>query len=229
MKKIVKMVLSVFIVLSLVLISLGYIEYKSVLADMSLEDKIAQIQEKENYVEIEDVSEYFLQATVTTEDQRFYQHHGIDYYAYGRIAYVLITTGELSGGGSTISQQLAKNLYFGFEPSLIRKVAELFMTHDIETKYDKDEILELYINIINYGDNHMGVYEASDGYFRKHPKDLNFNEATLIVGIPQSPANYQLSNHAENAYKRQRSVIQTLIDTETFTQEEVEKLMESSD
>ena len=224
MKKLLKVLLSMIIVVLLTITTLGYIEYRSALAEISLEDKITQIQSKESYVQIEDVSEYLLKATVTTEDQRFYEHNGIDWIAYGRIGLMLIKTGELTGGGSTITQQLAKNLYFGFEPSLIRKVAEIFMMMDIEKNYDKDEILEIYINIINYGDNYMGIYQASKGYFYKHPADLTFNESTLVAGIPQSPSNYQLSNNSENAYKRQKWVIQTLIDTNTFTQEEVDKL-----
>ena len=211
----------------MVLATLGFIEYKSALSEISLEDKIAQIQSKDDYVHLEDVSDYVLKATVSTEDQRFYSHAGVDFIAYGRIAYVLLTTGRISGGGSTISQQLAKNLYFGYEPSLIRKAAEFFMVYDIEHQYDKDTILEIYINIINYGDNHMGINQAAQGYFGKKPKDLTFNEATLVVGIPQSPSNYQLSNHAENAYKRQQAVIQTLIDTGTFTEEEIKELMGS--
>lgn len=224
MKKLLKVLLSMILVVFLTITTLGYIEYRSALAEISLEDKITQIQSKEDYVQIEDVSDYLLKATVTTEDQRFYEHNGIDWIAYGRIGLMLIKTGELTGGGSTITQQLAKNLYFGFEPSLIRKVAEIFMMMDIEKNYDKDEILEIYINIINYGDNYMGIYQASKGYFYKHPADLNFNEATLVAGIPQSPSNYQLSNNSEKAYKRQEWVLQTLIDTNTFTQEEVDKL-----
>ena len=228
MKKLLKVLLSMILVVLLTITTLGYIEYRSALAEISLEDKITQIQSKEDYVQIEDVSDYLLKATVTTEDQRFYEHNGIDWIAYGRIGLMLIKTGELTGGGSTITQQLAKNLYFGFEPSLIRKVAEIFMMMDIEKNYDKDEILEIYINIINYGDNYMGIYQASKGYFYKHPADLNFNEATLVAGIPQSPSNYQLSNNSENAYKRQQWVIQTLIDTHTFTKEEVDQLMNSN-
>ena len=225
MKKLFRFILAIILVILLCITTLGYIEYKTVLIDNPLDSKISEIQSKTNYVQIEDVSEYLLKATVSTEDQRFYSHNGIDFIAYGRILYTIITTGELNSGGSTITQQLAKNMYFGFEPSLIRKIAELFMTNDIENNYSKDEILELYINIINYGDNHMGIYEASTGYFNCHPKYLSFNEATLVAGIPQSPSNYQLSNHSDMAYRRQKVVLQTLIDTGVYTQEEIDELM----
>ncbi|MGN1344330.1 MAG: transglycosylase domain-containing protein [Traorella sp.] len=225
MKKLFKGICAIVFVVVLVFTSLGYLEYRYALSDSSLEDKVSEIQSKDDYVVIEDISEYLLQATVSMEDQRFYKHDGIDFIAYGRIIYVFVTSGQISGGGSTITQQLAKNMYFGYEPSLIRKIAELFMSHDLEKKYSKDEILEIYVNIINYGDNHMGIYQASQGYFHKEPKKLSFNEATLLAGIPQSPSYYQLSNHADNAYKRQKAVINMLIETNIYTQEEVDKLM----
>ena len=169
-----------------------------------------------HYIEIEEISQYLKDATVSTEDKRFYEHDGIDPIAYGRILYVLVTSGQLSGGGSTITQQLAKNMYFTFQPSIIRKFAELFMTVRIESTIEKDEILELYLNIINYGDNNMGIYDASMNYFNKLPSELNFDEATLLAGIPQSPANYQLSNHEEEARIRQKAVINTLIENEYY-------------
>lgn len=225
MKKVLKWTVSILLSVFLIFTLLGFMEYRSVLAEMPLENKVTQVQSKSNYVKIDDISDYLLKATIATEDQRFYSHHGVDFIAYGRILYVLITSGKINSGGSTISQQLAKNLYFGYEPSIIRKFAEFFMVHDIETRYEKDEILELYINYINYGDNHMGIYQASQGYFHKEPKDLSFNEATLLAGIPQSPANYQLSNHADMAYKRQQVVIRALIDNHIYTQEEIEELL----
>lgn len=225
MKKILKSFLILFIIVLTTLTTLGYINYKEAVGKISVEDKVAQIRSQSDYVSIDQVSDYLLEATVSVEDKRFYDHGGVDIIAYGRIAYVLITTGELSGGGSTITQQLAKNMYFGFHPSLIRKFSEFFVTFELENKYSKDELLELYINIINYGDNHMGIQQASVGYFDKQPLDLTFNEATLVAGIPQSPANYQLSDHKENALKRQEDVIQTLIDHDIYDEETILELM----
>lgn len=225
MKKILKGCLTVLLLTFITLTSLGYLEYRKAVREKPLEEKISEIQSQPHYVAIENISDYLKTATVATEDQRFYKHHGVDVVAYGRILYVLVTTGQINSGGSTISQQLAKNLYFGFEPSLIRKFAEFFVVHDLESQYEKDEILELYVNIINYGDQHMGIYEATHGYFDKDPKDLSLDEATLVAGIPQSPANYQLSNHSAEARKRQKVVLQALIDTGSFTQEEIEQLL----
>ena len=226
MKKILKILfLMVFSVL-MVLVTCGYLEYRQVLKQMPLEMKIAEIQKDEHYIEIEEISQYLKDATVSTEDKRFYEHDGIDPIAYGRILYVLVTSGQLSGGGSTITQQLAKNMYFTFQPSIIRKFAELFMTVRIESTIEKDEILELYLNIINYGDNNMGIYDASMNYFNKLPSKLNFDEATLLAGIPQSPANYQLSNHEEEARIRQKAVINTLIENEYYEPAIMNQLLE---
>lgn len=210
----------------MVLVTCGYLEYRQVLKQMPLEMKIAEIQKDEHYIEIEEISQYLKDATVSTEDKRFYEHDGIDPIAYGRILYVLVTSGQLSGGGSTITQQLAKNMYFTFQPSIIRKFAELFMTVRIESTIEKDEILELYLNIINYGDNNMGIYDASMNYFNKLPSELNFDEATLLAGIPQSPANYQLSNHEEEARIRQKAVINTLIENEYYEPAIMNQLLE---
>lgn len=210
----------------MVLVTCGYLEYRQVLKQMPLEMKIAEIQKDEHYIGIEEISQYLKDATVSTEDKRFYEHDGIDPIAYGRILYVLVTSGQLSGGGSTITQQLAKNMYFTFQPSIIRKFAELFMTVRIESTIEKDEILELYLNIINYGDNNMGIYDASMNYFNKLPSELNFDEATLLAGIPQSPANYQLSNHEEEARIRQKAVINTLIENEYYEPAIMNQLLE---
>lgn len=210
----------------MVLVTCGYLEYRQVLKQMPLEMKIAEIQKDEHYIEIEEISQYLKDATVSTEDKRFYEHDGIDPIAYGRILYVLVTSGQLSGGGSTITQQLAKNMYFTFQPSIIRKFAELFMTVRIESTIEKDEILELYLNIINYGDNNMGIYDASMNYFNKLPDELSFDEATLLAGIPQSPANYQLSNHEEEARIRQKAVINTLIENEYYEPAIMNQLLE---
>lgn len=226
MKKIIKSFFVFVFIGILGLTTLGYLDYKEAIDEISIADKVEEIRANPDYVKIDDVSEYLLEATVSVEDQRFYQHGGVDFIAYGRIAYVLLTTGELSGGGSTITQQLAKNMYFGFHPSLIRKVSELFVTIQLEHQYSKEELLELYINIINYGDNHMGIQQASVGYFEKQPSELTFYEATLVAGIPQSPSNYQLSNHQDAALKRQQAVIQTLIDHGFYDEVTAQQLLQ---
>lgn len=225
MKKIIKSLGLFLMACFMVLLMLGFIEYRSVIRDIPIKDKVASIMEKDNYVKIDDISDYLKTATISTEDKRFYRHQGVDLIAYGRILYVLVTTGQISGGGSTITQQLAKNMYFSFQPSIIRKVAEFFVTKDLERLYDKDTLLELYLNIINYGDNNIGIADASMNYFGVAPADLSFDQATLLAGIPQSPANYQLSNHEDQARIRQQAVLATIEENQYYTDEVLADLM----
>lgn len=225
MKKLIKAFALTIMACFMVLLVLGFIEYRSVIREMPIQDKVASIMQKDDYVPIDEISDYLKVATISTEDKRFYKHQGVDLIAYGRILYVLITSGQISGGGSTITQQLAKNMYFSFQPSIIRKVAEFFVTKDLERLYDKDTLLELYLNIINYGDNNIGIASASMNYFHVEPADLSFDQATLLAGIPQSPANYQLSNHEDQARLRQQAVLATIEDNGYYDDDELARLL----
>ena len=139
----------------------------------------------------------------------------------------LLGIGEPSGG-STISQQLCKNLYSLFyDQSLTRKITEAFLTYELEGICTKDEILELYVNVINYGDGYAGIREASIGYFGKEPSQLTLDEASLLAGIPQSPANFQLSDHMENARAKQEVVLEAMVREEKITQEEMDGIIGS--
>lgn len=209
----------------LILTTLGYIQYKYAINEISIDDKIAVIQADEHYVELEDVSQYLKDATVAIEDRRFYEHHGVDFIAWLRIIKDLIFTQQINSGGSTITQQLAKNLYFGYEPSLIRKFSELFAAHDLENKYDKDTILELYINIINYGDNNFGIYDAAMNSYHIAPADLDLNQASILAGIPQSPAYLQLSNQSINTIYKQKAVLAAMVKEEMITQAEMDEIL----
>lgn len=199
----------------------GYCQYREAIKKSPLITSVEAIRAQENYVCYEEISPYLLQATIAIEDHRFYQHGGFDVLATGR-AFFGTVFGFGRSGGSTITQQLAKNLYFDYEPSLVRKVSELFVSHDLESNYTKEEILTLYVNIINYGDNHIGIQEAAQGYFHMKPKDLSLAQAALLAGLPQSPANYQLSNHYEQAKKRQKQVLQTMVKRKMITEQEME-------
>lgn len=228
MKLIKKLLLAIllcaFIFVSIVSLC-GYSQYKQAINRMPLETKIEAIKKQDNYVCYEELSPYLLQATVAIEDHRFYDHNGFDVLATGR-AFLATLLGYGRSGGSTITQQLAKNLYFGYEPSLTRKVSELFVAHDIEASYSKEEILTIYMNIINYGDNHIGIKEAAQGYFHMDAKDLDLAQASLLAGLPQSPANYQLSDHYEQAKKRQKQVLQAMQKQHMISEQEMKDAFE---
>lgn len=188
--KLIIWILIVFILASSACVGLGYLKYKNAIDKLSLTDAVEEIRNKENYVELNTMSSDYKNAVVAVEDHRFYSHSGIDLISIIRSTYVNISRKSLDYGASTITQQLARNIYFSQEKSPIRKVAEIFVAFDLEKNYSKDEILELYLNIIYFGNGYYGIYDASYGYFNKAPKYLTFYEATYLAGLPNAPSIY---------------------------------------
>lgn len=198
----------------------GYDKYREVLEKKSLETVIAELKEKENYTKYEEVPEIYFRALVAVEDRRFYKHNGFDIIGTGRAIYNDIKAKKLLEGGSTISQQLAKNLYFPQDDTLERKIAEVFMALKIEREYTKEEILEFYVNGIYYGSGYYSVYDASQGYFGKEPKDMTDYECTLLVGIPNAPSVYSLNVRPDLAKERQEKVVECMVEVEYITEDE---------
>jgi monofunctional glycosyltransferase len=210
----------VLIRLSLVIIALyvlvigvlGYLKYQEAIAEIPLREKVTLIKETEDYIPLADISPIFTDAIISIEDHRFYKHGAFDPISLTRAIFINLKEKELKQGGSTITQQVAKNLYFSRNQTFIRKVAELFVAFDLERIYGKDEILELYVNIIYYGDGNYGIKKASENFFGKSPSNLSYDEATLLAGLPQAPSVYALSKNSERAKQRQQEVIEALKD-----------------
>lgn len=224
-KKILLILSILLLVAGGVFIAAGYFNYRSAIREISLDDKVENMRSDPDYITIEDISDDLLKATVSIEDHRFYSHNGVDHQSLARAFVNNICAREIVEGGSTITQQLAKNLYFNYQPSYIRKVSEIFVAYDLEHKFSKDEILELYVNVINYGDGHMGIQEASKGYFNKLPKELNLDEASLLAGLPQSPMSFQLSNHEDDARERQKAVLSAMLRDGEVSQSVMESII----
>ena len=146
--------------------------------------------------------------------------------AIGRAAWNNLTSWSLREGGSTITQQLAKNLYFTQEKSFIRKIAEMFMAFRLENAYTKDEILELYVNSIYFGDGYYCIYDASQGYFGKAPIDMTDYECTLLAGIPNAPSIYSLTANPELAEQRQEYVVQKMIQYGYISESEAQTILQ---
>ena len=212
--------LLIIVILLTLFIGLGFVNYVKATNDVSIQEKVKEIKSRDSYVSYDEINENLLKATVAIEDRRFYEHHGVEYRSMARALYQNVVAREIRGGGSTITQQLAKNMYYTYQPSYLRKVSEIFTAYDLEKVLSKKEILELYVNVINYGDNHIGIWEASEGYFHKKPKDLTLDEATLLAGLPQSPANYQLSNHEDVARRRQIQVLNAMVRVSMINEDE---------
>ena len=143
-------------------------------------------------------------------------HSGIDGIALAR------AVGRLGrdGGGSTITQQLAKNMFFSFEKKYARKVAELLVAVQLEDKLSKEEILELYSNIIYFGNGYYGITEASNGYFEVGSKELNKEQAIVLAGIPKSPNVYNPNNSNDKTFGRAESVVESMLNSGYLTKDE---------
>lgn len=224
-KRILLLFLAALLTLGILFVGVGYVNYKKAVSDMPIQEKVEKIRSQPHYVKIDEISPTLLEATVSIEDHRFYQHNGVDYRSLARALVNNIFASGIVGGGSTITQQLAKNLYFDYQPSYIRKMSEIFLAYDLEAELSKKEILELYVNVINYGDNHMGIYEASVGYFGKTPNQLSLDEASLLAGLPQSPSNYQLSNHEAAARNRQKMVLSAMVREKHISQQDMDRII----
>lgn len=198
----------------------GYGLYKNAVQEESLEETVAEIRRQENFTSLEEMPETYVQAVVSVEDHRFYDHFGLDLIAIGRAVVNDIKAGRYVEGGSTITQQLAKNLYFSQEKTMSRKAAEVFLALEIEQKYTKDEILELYVNSIYFGDGYYSVGEASEGYFGKPASEMNDYECTLLAGVPNAPSKYAPSKNLALAEKRQQKVISRMEAYGYITEEE---------
>ena len=163
------------------------------------------------WVDIENVSPYFLDAIISTEDKYFYKHMGFDYLRIAKSLYTNFKNGYISQGGSTISQQYVKNMYLDFDKTWERKIQEAFLTLKLETHYSKDDILQGYINTINFGQGCYGISDASKYYFNKKPSELSLEEAIILAGIPKSPNNYNPVSSYEKAIKRGKIVAECML------------------
>ena len=209
-KRLCSFLVLVIIILIGVLFVKGYIDYREALNEKSVEKMAAEIESIDNYTTIDELPKTYIDAVLAVEDKRFYSHPGFDPIATCRALVNDIRAGSYVEGGSTITQQLAKNQYFTQDKKIIRKVAELFMAFKIESVLDKDKIFELYVNSIFFGNGYYCVADASWGYFGKPPSEMDFDECTLLAGIPNAPTNYNPVASPELARERQAQVIEKM-------------------
>lgn len=168
----------------------GWIMYRQCIVDAPVQTVVEEIQNRENYITLDEVSSEYVEALLKSEDKVFYHHHGFNPISTLRALVTNIAEGYYAEGGSTITQQLAKNLYFDFDKKIERKVAELFMAWEIEEALEKDEILEVYLNVIYYGENCYGIEEAAQHYYSVSAMDLNEEQIEALVVTVKSPNNY---------------------------------------
>lgn len=223
MKKLLKFLMLVILAAAGVLAYQGYDKYSSALKNAPLAEKTAEIRAQENYTPIDELPKTFVNAMVAVEDRRFFRHRGFDARGTARAIVTDIRTRSLAEGGSTITQQLAKNIYFPLDDSPARKIAEIFMALKIEIEYSKSDILELYFNVIYYGKGCYCIYDAAQEYFGKKPSELTDYESTMLAGLPNAPS--VLSAAPERAAERQKKVLKSMVRAGYITESEMNKIL----
>lgn len=222
--KFIKKLFIAIIILIIVAISIiflvGHSYYTKALKEKPLFSRIEEITTKENYVKFEEMAPNYRNAVISVEDHRYYDHGPVDFIAIGRAIFTNIKTGKLREGGSTITQQVAKNVVLSQESTWVRKIAEIFAAYDLEKNYSKKEIFEIYVNTSYFGDGYYGIYQASNGYYKKSPKDLNLDEASMLAGVPNAPSVYAPTVNPDLAKKRQYHVINKMLEYGYITKDE---------
>ena len=231
----------IFIFISLVVVIIGLYTYAYLSPKLDLKtsgslylydnqnELLYQGSRSNEWANLEDINENLVNAVIAVEDKNFYDHHGFDYLRIAKAMLTNIKKKSIVQGASTISQQYIKNLYLDFDKTWGRKIEEAFLTLELEVHYDKDEILEGYLNTINYGQGNMGIVNAASFYFNKKPKDLTLEEAIVLAGIPKNPAGYNPVSNYEASINRARIVAKSMlnngyIDEDTYNNLFKEKL-----
>lgn len=208
----------ILIPLLILVLYIGFNVYKGTTIDIN---KVQQIETKQNYVATKDMQKYVKNAFVAVEDKRFYQHDGVDWFGTMRALFVSLKNGEMSQGGSSITQQLVKNYYFSQEKSLSRKIQEIVVAKRLENNYSKDQILSYYLNTIYFGDNNYTIEDAANYYFKasshtqnQYYKQLTVQEAAMLASTINAPSTYDVENYKQDSalISRTKSTLKKMLD-----------------
>ena len=227
--KVFRKILLTLLILIIVVLSIfciiGFSTYSAKLKEKPLVNRIEEITSDEHFVKFGDMSADYRNAVIAVEDHRYYDHGPVDFIGIGRAIFNNIRYGELREGGSTITQQVAKNIFFSQEQTFTRKLGEIFAAFDLEKNYTKNEIFELYVNTAYFGDGHYGIYDASYGYYNKSPKDLNLDESSMLAGVPSAPSVYAPTVNPTLAKQRQQHVIKKMLEYGYITNEQALEIL----
>ena len=175
------------------------------------------------WINLKEIDKDLINATIATEDKRFYGHNGFDYIRIIKSLFVNLKSGSIVEGASTITQQYARNLYLSFDRTYKRKIKEAYLAFKMEINYSKDEILEGYLNTINYGNGVLGIENAAHYYFNKSASNLDLAESSMLAGIPKYPQEYSPINNIAAAKKRQKQILQNMVDEGYISKEEADE------
>lgn len=202
----------------------GYKLYQSAVQATPLETLYQSITARPSFVPYDQLPQTYIDAVLSVEDSRFVHHHGVDPLSIARALWADLRSGTLAEGGSTITQQLAKNTLFTQEKHLARKAAEMFAALAIEKQYNKEQIFEMYVNTIYFGSGHYGIGEAAQGYFGKTPLQLTDAEAVMLAGLPNAPSAYSPNSSPDLAVKRMQVVLNRMVGCKKLTREQADAL-----
>lgn len=234
MKKVIKRVLIVLAILAgICIIVVGFFAIKGAIMwnNAKSVNPITQVAERlraeDGFVKYEDLPEFYIDAVVSVEDRKFFTHGGINPKSIARALLHDISTLSLEQGGSTITQQVAKNLWFTQEKRLERKFAEVFAAFDLEKELSKEEIFELYVNSIYFGRGYYGVSAAANGYYEKSVNALSDYECAMLAGLPNAPSVYLPDENPQLARRRLELVLDSMLDNGAISQEKREEVSET--
>lgn len=228
--------LGVFLFISLIVIIIGLYTYAYFSPKISIksanqmyiydsnEELVFQGSGTSKWIELDDISPYLINAVISVEDKYFYQHQGFDIPRIVKALYLNAKNREIVQGASTISQQYIKYMYLTFDQTWQRKIEEALLTLNLEVHYDKDDILEGYLNTINFGQGNYGIENASNYYFNKSASELNLEESIILAGIPKRPTRFNPVFDYDEAIKRAKIVANAMLNNEKITQEEYDSL-----
>lgn len=225
-RRLLLLILLIIIIVGSVFYMNGKKLYDEKLSEISLDKKIESIKSDENFVSLSSLPKYYKDAVIAVEDHRYYKHGAIDIIALARATVSNVKQKGFNEGGSTITQQTAKNLYFISEDDVVsRKVAEAILSFELQRKYSKDDILELYVNTIYFGDGYYGIKEACEGYLNKEPKDMTLYDATMLAGVPNAPSVYAPTVNFDLTQSRQKKVVSSMLEYKYISQSEADDLL----
>ena len=204
----------------------GWRLYRATAAQKPIAGLYDEINSRPGFASCDQLPQTYIDAVISVEDSRFERHHGIDPAAIVRALWTDLRTRSLAEGGSTLTQQLAKNELFTQDKHLARKAAEMLAAFDLEKAYSKQQIFEMYANTIYFGNGCYGITQAAEGYFGKEPAQLTDAEAVFLAGLPNAPSLYASS--PELALKRTQTVLKRMVKCRVLTQMQADAIAEEA-
>ena len=204
----------------------GWRLYRATAAQKPIAGLYDEISSRPGFASCDQLPQTYIDAVISVEDSRFERHHGIDPAAIVRALWADLRTRSLAEGGSTLTQQLAKNELFTQDKHLARKAAEMLAAFDLEKAYSKQQIFEMYANTIYFGNGCYGITQAAEGYFGKEPSQLTDAEAVFLAGLPNAPSLY--ASNPELALKRTQTVLKRMVKCRVLTQMQADAIAEEA-